>query len=80
VGHASTSGGLLRLKASRARASQSSLRLAEAQRRVVHMAPSWWLRRDQVEDGWVDAMGCVRPCYPYFIIFYVLGPRGIVIF
>jgi hypothetical protein len=51
VGHASTSGGLLRLKASHARVSQSSLRLAEAQRQVVHMAPSWWLRRDQVEDG-----------------------------
>jgi hypothetical protein len=37
------------------------------------------LHRDQIEDGWVDVMGCVRPCYPYFIIFYVLGPRGIVV-
>jgi hypothetical protein len=31
-------------------------RLAEARRRVVHVAPSQRLLRDQVEDGRVDAM------------------------
>jgi hypothetical protein len=33
----------------------------------------------QVEDGWVDAMGCVRPYYPTFTVFIILGPRGIVV-
>jgi hypothetical protein len=54
-------------------------RLAEARRRVVHVAQSQRLRRRQVEDGRVDATGCVRPCYPTFAIFNVLGPRGIVV-
>jgi hypothetical protein len=39
---------------------------------LMHVAPSQRLRRDQVEDGRVDATGCVELCYPYFIIFYVL--------
>jgi hypothetical protein len=55
-------------------------RLADARRRVVHVAPLQRLRRDQVEDGWVDVMNCVRPCYAYFTVFYVLGPRGIIVF
>jgi hypothetical protein len=42
------------------------------------VAPSWRLRRDEVEDRRVDIMGCVRSYYPYFIIFYVLNRRGIV--
>jgi hypothetical protein len=55
-------------------------RLAEARRRVVHVVLSWRLRRDKVEDGQVDVTGCVRPCYPYLFVFYVLDPRGIVVF
>jgi hypothetical protein len=55
-------------------------RLSEARRRVVHMTPSWRLHEDQVEDGWVDATGCVGPCYHNFAIFDVLGPRGILVF
>jgi hypothetical protein len=47
---------------------------------VVHVAPSQMLYRDQVEDGQVDAMGCVGACYPYFAVFYVLGTSGIVVF
>jgi hypothetical protein len=54
-------------------------RLVEARQGVVHVAPSRMLRRDQVEDGRVDAMDCVESCYPCFIIFNVLGPRGIVV-
>jgi hypothetical protein len=46
---------------------------------VVHVAPSRRLRQRQVEDGRVDATDCVRPCYPTFVIFNVLGPRGIVV-
>jgi hypothetical protein len=46
---------------------------------VVHVAPSRRLRRRQVEDERVDAMGCVGPCYPTFAVFNVLAPRGIVV-
>jgi hypothetical protein len=56
-----------------------ALRLVEVRRHVVHMEPSWRLHRVQVEDGRVDVTGCVGPCYPYFVVFYVLGPRGIVV-
>jgi hypothetical protein len=59
--------------------SSLALRLAEARQRVVHMAPLRRLHRDQVEDRRVDAMGYVRPCYPYFVVFYVLCNRGIVV-
>jgi hypothetical protein len=55
-------------------------RLAEARRRVVYVALSWRLRRDKVEDGRVDVTGCVRPCYPYLFVFYVVDTRGIVVF
>jgi hypothetical protein len=68
------------VKASHDRVSQTVLTLAEARRWVVHVASSRRLRHDQIEDGWVDVMGCVRPCYPYFTIFDVLGPRDIVVF
>jgi hypothetical protein len=44
------------------------------------MAPSRRLRRRQVEDGWVDAMDGVGPCYPTFTVFNVLVSRGIVVF
>jgi hypothetical protein len=80
AGHASRSGGLLRLEASCARVSQSGLKTDGDATVGGHVAPSWRLCRDQVEDGWVDAMGCVGPCYPYFSVFYVLGPKGIVVF
>jgi hypothetical protein len=54
-------------------------RPAEARRHVVHVTPSWRLHRRQVEDGRVNATGCVGPCYPTFAVFNVLGPRGIVV-
>jgi hypothetical protein len=55
-------------------------RLVEAQRRVLHVAPSQRSREDKVENGRVDATDCVGPCYPYFAIFDVLDPRGILVF
>jgi hypothetical protein len=33
----------------------------------------------QGEDGYVDAMGYVGPCYPTFTVLDVLGLRGIVV-
>jgi hypothetical protein len=56
-----------------------ALRLVKARRRVVHVAPSRRLRQDQVENRWVNATGYVRPCYPCFTVFNVLGPRSIVV-
>jgi hypothetical protein len=55
-------------------------RLVEARWWVVHVAPSQRLHRVQVEDGWVDAIGCVGPCYPCFAVFFLLSHRGIVVF
>jgi hypothetical protein len=43
------------------------------------VAPSWRLRRRQAEDGRVDVTGCVGPCYPCFVVFFLLGPRGVVV-
>jgi hypothetical protein len=54
-------------------------RLAEAQRRVVHVAPSRRLCRVEAEDGRIDAMGCVGPCYHCFAVFFLLDPMGIVV-
>jgi hypothetical protein len=55
-------------------------RLVEARRWVVHVALSRRLRRDQVEDRHVDTTDCVEPCYSYFVVFYVLSPKSIVVF
>jgi hypothetical protein len=38
------------------------------------------LRRVEAEDGRVDVMGCIRPFYPTFTVFIVLGSRGILVF
>jgi hypothetical protein len=64
------------VEASRARISQFASKLVEARRQVVHVAPSIRSCGDQIEDGWVDVMGCVGPYYPCFAVFFVLGPRG----
>jgi hypothetical protein len=44
------------------------------------VAPSRRLRQDQVKDGQVDATGYIGPCNLYFGVFYVLDPRGLVVF
>jgi hypothetical protein len=46
----------------------------------VYVAPSCRSREDEVEDGRFDAMGCVKPWYPYFAVFYVLSPMRILFF
>jgi hypothetical protein len=47
---------------------------------MVHVASSWRLHQVEAKDGRVDALGYIRPIYPNFVIFYVLDPRGIVVF
>jgi hypothetical protein len=47
---------------------------------VMHVAPSWRSREDQVKNGWVDAMSYTGPFYPKIIIFYILGYKGILVF
>jgi hypothetical protein len=54
-------------------------RLMETRWRVVHVAPSWRLHQSQVEDGRIDAMGCVGLYYHCYVIFFLLYPRVIVI-
>jgi hypothetical protein len=55
-------------------------RPAEAQHWVVHVASSPMLHRGHVEDGRVDVMGSVKPFHPKIVVFYGLGPRGILFF
>jgi murein endopeptidase len=57
-----------------------ALRLVEARLQVVHVAVSRRLCHDKVKDRQVDAMDCVRPFYPKIDVFYVLDPRGVLLF
>jgi hypothetical protein len=64
VGHASRSCDLLRLEASHARVSQSSLKTGGGTttggaRDIIAKIAS-----RETEDGWVDVMGYIRLCYP----------------
>jgi hypothetical protein len=76
AGHTSRSRGLLRLKLSRARVSQSSLKTAGGAARMVHMVSSWRSCGDEAEDERVDATGCIGLFYPNFTVFIVLGHKG----
>jgi hypothetical protein len=80
VRHTSGSNDLFHVKASQFRFFQFASKLAEARRRVVHVASLWRLRRSQVEDGRVDMMGYIGPFYPTFVIFIVLGPKDSFVF
>jgi hypothetical protein len=80
VRHVSRSSGLLCLEASRARVSQFASKLVEALWWVVHVASLQRLHQGQVEDGWVDVTGCVVLFYRKIVVFYILGPRGVLVF
>jgi hypothetical protein len=73
--HASRSSGLFHLEASWARVSQSSLKTDGGATRMVHVASSWRSCGDEVEDGRVDATGCIGLFYSNFVIFFVLGHK-----
>jgi hypothetical protein len=80
MGHVSRLSGLLRLEGNWARVFQFASKLVEARRWVVHVATSQRSHEDEAEDGRVDVMGCIRFFYLNFVIFIVLGPRGILVF
>jgi hypothetical protein len=79
AGHASRSSGLFHVEASLARVPQSGPKNGGGATAGGARDTSRRLRQRQVEDGRVDATGCAGPCYPNFVIFNVLGPRGIVV-
>jgi hypothetical protein len=66
------------MEASRARVSTLLSRLVAAW--MVYMASSCMSRKNQVKDVRVDAMSCVGPRYPYFVVFIVLGRRDSLVF
>jgi hypothetical protein len=80
VEYASRSSGLPRVEASQDRVSQFTSKLLEARRRMVHVTPLRRSHEDQVEDGRVNTMSYVKPSYPCFVVFIVLGPRGVLVF
>jgi hypothetical protein len=80
MGHVSRSSGLLHLEASRARVSRSGLKTGGGVMWMVHVASLQRLRRVEVEYVWVDATACIGPLYLNFVVFYVLGLRGILVF
>jgi hypothetical protein len=79
VGHASRSSGLPRVEASLARVSQFGLKTDGGVTMGGACGTIARLRRRQVEDGRVDATGCVGPCYLIFVVFNVLDSMGIVV-
>jgi hypothetical protein len=72
VGHTSKSSGLLHVKASLARISQSVFKTGAWK----HVAPSRMLNQSQVEDGHVIMTGCIGPFYSTFTVFIMLGRMG----
>jgi hypothetical protein len=80
VGHALRSSGLVRLEVSRARVFQSGLKTNRGTAWMVPVVSSRRLCRVEAEYRWVDTTGCVGLFNPNFIVFYVLGPMGILVF
>jgi hypothetical protein len=78
--HTSRSSGLLWHEASQDRVSQSSLKTGGGAARIVHVTSSQRLIRVETKDGRVDVMSYIRPFYPNFAVFIVLGSKGILVF
>jgi hypothetical protein len=47
---------------------------------ILRLALHFNRRYYEVKDRWIDAMGCIGLVYPNFVIFIILGPRGILVF
>jgi hypothetical protein len=80
VRHASRSNCLLRLKASRVMVSQSDLKTCGGTVRMVHVALLLRYCGVEAKDKRIDVTGCIRLFYLNFIIFIVLGSKGILVF
>jgi hypothetical protein len=76
VGHVSRSSILLRLEASQARVSQSSLKTGGGAMQMVHVASLQRSCGDEAKDERVNATGCIRLFYPNFVVFIVLGHKS----
>jgi hypothetical protein len=76
----SRSSDLLHVEASRARVFHSDFMTGGGAMQMVSVASLRRLRRAKAEDGRVDTMGCIRPLYPNFIVFYILDRRSILVF
>jgi hypothetical protein len=58
----------------------SGLKIGGGMAWMVHIASSWMSYGVEAENGWVDAMDCIGLFYPNFIVFIVLGTKGILVF
>jgi hypothetical protein len=47
---------------------------------MVHVASLWRLRQVEAEDGRINMTSCIGPFYLNFLVFIVLGLRGILVF
>jgi hypothetical protein len=79
TGCALRSSGLFRLEACWARVFQSSLKTSGGTTRMVHVTSSWRSRGVEAENGQVHTMDRIRLFYPNFVIFFVFGPRDILV-
>jgi hypothetical protein len=79
VGHASRFSGLPGVEARLDRVSQSDIKTGEGATTGGACVTIAEVGRRQVEDERVDTMDYVRPRYPTFTVFNVLGRRGIVV-
>jgi hypothetical protein len=68
------------VKASRARLSQSGLKTGGGTTQMVYVASSRRSCGDEAKDGWVNVADCIGLFYPNFVVFTILGPRGIFVF
>jgi hypothetical protein len=79
VGHMSRSSSFLRMETSLARVSQPGLKTGRGTTTGDARGTIAEVASEASEDGRVNETGCVRPCYPTFPVFNVLGLRGIVV-
>jgi hypothetical protein len=79
AGHVSRSSDLFGVEASLARVFQSGLKTDGGTTTGGARGTITRLRRRQVEYERVDTTGFVGPYYPTFVVFNVLGPKGIVV-
>jgi hypothetical protein len=79
VGHTSRSSSLLGVEASLARVFQSGLKTGGGATTGGARGTIRKVRRRQAEDGRADAMCYVGPCHPCFVVFLLLGARGVVV-